>query len=71
MVTIATLNRTRPDELWVAFGSGGHFRFIPIHEVAAAVGARKSANRPLFDALTACDIVSSFAGIGKKTAWAA
>ena len=71
VVAIATLNRTKPDELWVAFGTGGHFRFIPIHEVAAAVGPRKSANLPLFHAITGCDTVSSFAGIGKKTAWAA
>ena len=55
----------------MAFGTGGHFRFIPIHEVAAAVDPRKSANLPLFHALTGCDTVSSFAGIGKKTAWAA
>ena len=70
-VAIATLNRTKPDELWVAFGTGGHFRFIPIHEVAAAVGPTKSVNIPLFHVLTGCDTVSSFAGIGKKTAWAA
>ena len=31
VVAKATLNRTKPDELWVAFGTGGHFRFIPIH----------------------------------------
>ena len=71
MVAIATLNRTKPDELWVAVGTGRHFRFIPIHEVAAAFGPRKSATLPLFHALTGCDTVSSFAGIGKKTAWAA
>ena len=41
VVAIATLNRTKPGELWVAFGTGGHFRFIPIHEVAAAAGPRK------------------------------
>ena len=71
VVAIATLNRTKPDELRVAFGTGGHFRFIPIHEVAAAVGPRKSANLPLFHIRTGCDTESSFAGIGKKTAWAA
>ena len=46
VVAIATLNRTKPDELCVAFGTGGHFRFIPIHDVAAAVGPRKSATLP-------------------------
>ena len=71
VVSIATLNRTTPDELWVAFGTGGHFRFIPIHEVPAAVGPRISATLPLFHALTGCDTVSSFAGIRKKTTWAA
>ena len=55
----------------MAFGTGEHFRFIPIHEVAAAVGPRKSANLPLFHALKGCDTVSSFAGMGKKTACAA
>ena len=55
----------------MAFGTGGHFRFIPIHEVAAAVGPRKSTTLPLFHALTGCDTMSSFAGIGNKTAWAA
>ena len=61
VVAIATLNRTKPDELWVVFYTGGHFRFIPIHEVAAAVGPRKSATLPLFHALTGCDTVFSFA----------
>ena len=46
LVAIATLNSTKPDELWVAFGTGGHFRFIPIHEVAVSVGPRKSATPP-------------------------
>ena len=46
VVAIATLNRTKPDELWVAFGTGGHFLFIPIDEVAIAVGPRKSASTP-------------------------
>ena len=63
VVAIATLDRTKPGELWVACGTGGHFRFIPIHEVAAAVDPRKSATLPMFHALTGCDTVSSFAGI--------
>ena len=71
VVAIATLNRTKPGELWVAFGTGRHSRFIPIHEIAVAVGPRNSAILPLFHARILCDTVSSFAGIGKKTAWAA
>ena len=71
VVAIATLNRTKPDELWVALGTGGTFRFIPINEVAVAVGPRKSATLQMFHALTGCDTVSSFADIGKKPAWSA
>ena len=67
VVATATLNRTKLHKLWVALGTGGHFRFIPIHEVAAAVCPRKSAALQMFHALT----VSSFAGIGKKSALSA
>ena len=52
-------------------GNGWHFRFIPIHEVAAAVRPRKSATPQMLHALTGCDNASSFAGIGKKTGWSA
>ena len=69
VIAIATLSKIEPDELWVAFGTGGNFRVIAIHEVAAALGPRKSSTLPMFHALTGCDTVSSFAGIGKKTAW--
>ena len=69
VVAIATLHRTKPDKSWVALGTGVHFRFIPIQEVAAAVGPRKFPTLQMFHALTGCDTVSSFAGIGQKTAW--
>ena len=74
VVTIATLNRTKPDELWVAFGTGGHFRFIPIHEVAHSSSYSRRSEEICYSPLvprTECDTVSSFEGIGKKTAWAA
>jgi len=69
VIAIATLNKIKPEKLWVAFGTGEKFRFIPIHEIAATLGPRKSAALPMFHAITGCDTVSSFAGIGKKTAW--
>lgn len=56
-------------ELWVAFGTGKHFRYIPVHEIAACIGPQRSEALPLFHAYTGCDTVSSFAGRGKKTAW--
>ena len=56
VVSIATLNIIKPDEVWVAFGAGVHFWLLV------------AGTRPLFHALAGCDKESSFAGIGKKTA---
>ena len=53
-------------ELWVAFGTGKHFRYIPIHEIVACLGPERSEALPLFHAYTGCDTVSAFAGRGKK-----
>ena len=56
--------------LWVAFATGNHFRYIPVHEIAACIGPLRSESLPLFHANTAgtCDTVSSFDGKGKKKA---
>ena len=56
-------------ELWIAFGTGTNFRYIPVHSIAAALGTDKSLALPMFHAFSGCDTVSSFATIGKKTAW--
>ena len=58
VVAVGTLNRTKHFELWVGLGTGGHFRFIPIHEVAAAVGPITSDTLQMFHGLTGCDTVS-------------
>ena len=56
-------------ELWLAFGTRKHFRYLAGHEMAIALGTRKAQALPMFHALTGCDTVSSFVGHGKKTAW--
>jgi len=56
-------------ELWVAFGTGANFRYIPVHKVAAALGHDKCAALPAFHSITGCDTTSSFVGRGKKSAW--
>ncbi len=57
-------------ELWLAFGVGKGFRYLPAHEMAAGLGPQKARALPMFHAQTGCDTVSSFAGHGKKSAWA-
>ena len=56
-------------ELWVAFGTGKHFRYLAAHSMAIGLGPKKAKALPMFHALTGCDTVSSFVGHSKKTAW--
>ena len=54
-------------ELCLAFGTGKSFRYLAAHQIAASIGPEMCL--PMFHALTDCDILSSLAGHGKKTAW--
>ncbi|KAG7162384.1 hypothetical protein Hamer_G007911, partial [Homarus americanus] len=56
------------EELWITFGSGNNFRYLPIHLYASAMGQEKAGALPMFHATKGCDAVS-FCGRGKKTAW--
>ena len=69
VLVISTFNAINPDELWLAFGTGTKFRYIPIHEVVTNMEPRICSTLPMFHAFTGCDTVSSFCGRGKKTAW--
>ena len=71
MVVLAIANATKlnMEELWIAFGVGKHYRYIPIHVIANELGQRFCAALPYFHAFTGCDTVSALAGIGKKTSY--
>lgn len=69
VLAIAMFNQISPEELWIAFGTKSNFRYIPIHEVVAAMDPRVCATLHVFHAFTGCDTISSFGGRGKKTAW--
>ena len=56
-------------ELWIAFGVGKHFRYLPIHDIASQLGGKTCKALPMFHAFSGCDTVSFFAGKGKKTCW--
>ena len=56
-------------EVWIAFGTGKDFRYIPAHIISTGLGPMKSLSLPMFHSFTGCDTVSHFANIGKKTAW--
>ena len=57
-------------EIWVAFGHGSRVRYIPCHLIAAESGGVTSDAVMFVHAISGCDTVSSFYGIGKKAAWA-
>ena len=56
-------------ELLVAFGTGKHLGYVPVHDIATTLGGEKARALPMFHAFTGCNTVSSFAGRGKKTAF--
>ena len=56
-------------ELWIAFGTGKDFRYIPIHEIVSSIGPQKARGLLFFHAFTGCDTTAYFANYGKKSAW--
>ena len=56
-------------ELWVDFGVGRSRKLIPIHRLNQNLTDDIITNLPFFHAFTGCDMVSTFCGIGKRTAW--
>ena len=69
VITIAMASRMNNCNLWLAFGHGQNFRFIPTHSIAAAIGYERSWGLLLLHAISGCDTVSALAGIGKRTVW--
>ena len=66
VLAITHFDRIKPDELWVALGAGSHFRYIPVHELAASMDQRMCATLHVFHAFTGCDTVSSFGGEARR-----
>ena len=44
-------------ELWVAFGTGKNYRYLPIHSVAVSLGVYHCIVLPLFHAFNGCNAV--------------
>ncbi|XP_016112345.1 sodium- and chloride-dependent GABA transporter 3-like [Sinocyclocheilus grahami] len=67
VLAIAHVSELDIEELWVAFGTGKNFRYIPANENTKSPD--KSKALPVFHAFTGCDTVSAFTTRSKKTAW--
>ena len=69
VLAVSTVVSLQDTEIWVAFGTGKHLRYIRAHDIAKELEYKKALSLPMFNAFTGCDTVSSFASRGKKTAF--
>lgn len=69
VLATACFQHIRCAELWIAFGTGQHLRYLAIHDLAASMGPDRTTALLFFHAFTGCDTVSCFLGHGKKSAW--
>ena len=67
VLTVAAVQQIGRIDLWIAFGTGKDFRYIPAHEICSSLGPRTSLTLPVFHD-TVCDTVFQFAQVGKQTA---
>lgn len=65
VLAIALCLPIHASELWISFGVGDNFKYIPVHTIAGSLGPKCGA-LPMFHAFSGCDNTSSFAGKGKK-----
>ena len=69
VLAVSLFQKLSLEELWIASGTGKHFKYLPVHEISASLGPVKSKGLLFFHAFTGCDTTSSFLHIGKRTAW--
>ena len=69
VLAVASAQRHKNTEVWVAFSTRKSFRFLAAHEMARVLGPDRCITLPMFHAFTGCDTVSCFGGRGKRTAW--
>ena len=66
ILAITMFNQINPNELWLAFGTKAHFRYIPIYEVFNEIDPMVIKTLSVFHGFTGCDTVSVFGGRGRR-----
>ena len=69
VLAVSRLQDLNVDEIWIAFGTGKYFRYLPIHSIAEQLGPQRSKARPMFHSITGCNTVSFFSWRSKTFAW--
>ena len=67
LVLLVHYKHQLPREIWLKSETARDPKYVPVHEIKLDVAMRSTL--PAFHAVTGCDTVSQFAGIGKVTAW--
>jgi len=70
IIAISMFQHLGLSELWIAFGTGKNFHYVPIRDIVKEMGPTKARSLTAFHAFTWRDQTSSFVGIDKNTAWA-
>ena len=60
VLSIATVRKLGECEIWLAFGTGDHFRCITAHDIATSLGQQRSLALPIFHVFTGCDTLSLY-----------
>ena len=68
VIAVSVSSISQNCEVWIAFGHGNKLRYIPCHRIANELGTDASCGLLFFHAVSGCDTVSAFRGVGKKTA---
>ena len=68
VIEVAVSSILQNCEVWIAFGHDNKLRYIPCHRIANKLGTDASSGLLFFHAMSGCDTVSAFRGVGKKTA---
>ena len=58
VLAIDMFDKNTRDELWVAFGTGAIFKYIPVHMLVEAIGPKIRSTLPVFHSMTGSDTVS-------------
>lgn len=69
VLAVSRVQHLSVDEIWIAFSTGKHFRYLPVHSIAQQLGPQRSKAFPMFHSITGCDKVSFFSERWKTSAW--
>ena len=68
VIAVAVSSVSKNCEVWIAFEHANKLRYIPWDRTANKLGTDASCELLFFHAVSGCDTVSAFRGVGKKTA---